>query len=110
MKTFNLKETGAGREDSAILVEMFIESSKLEGETVVKILHGYGSHGVGGVLFTVTREKLEQLKRQKKIKEYFGGGKWNLLDKETVDALLRDKNCLDDDLNKSNPGITIVIL
>ena len=110
MKTFNLKELGASREDSVILLEMFLDEAKLEGETVVKILHGYGSHGIGGVLFNATREKLELLKRQKKIKDFFGGGKWNLLDHETVDALLKDKNCLDDDLNKSNPGITIVIL
>ena len=67
MKTYNLKETGASREDSAILVEIFIENAKLEGDTVVKILHGYGSHGVGGVMFTATREKLEQMKRQKNI-------------------------------------------
>ena len=110
MKTYNLKELGASKEDSVILLEMFLESSKKEGETVVKILHGYGSHGMGGVLFNAVREKLEILKRQKKIKNFFGGGKWNLLDDETISALLKDKSCIDEDLNKSNPGITIVIL
>ena len=45
-----------------------------------------------------------------KIKDYYGGVKWNLLDAETVGALLKDKSCLDEDLNRSNPGITIVIL
>lgn len=110
MKTLNLKECGAGKEDAVILLEMFIESSKQEKETVVKVLHGYGSHGVGGVLFSAIRERLSFLKRHGKIKDYFGGGKWNLLDSETVNALLKDKSCLDDDLNKSNPGITIIIL
>ena len=110
MRTFNLKETGASKEDSVILLEMFIESAKVEKETVVKVLHGYGSHGVGGVLFSAVREKLAQLKRLGKIKDFFGGGKWNLLDRETIDALLKDKGCFDDDLNKSNPGITIIIL
>ena len=110
MRTYNLKETGAGKEDSAILLEMFIEESKREGETIIKILHGYGSHGVGGVLYSVVREKLTFLKKQKKITNFFGGGKWNLLDKETISALLKDKSVIDEDLNKSNPGITIVIL
>lgn len=110
MRTFNLKELGASRQDSVILVEMFLEEAKLEKEVVVKILHGYGSHGVGGVLFTAVRERLEVLKRQGKIKDYFGGEKWNLLDSDTREALFRDKSCLDEDLNKSNPGITIVVL
>ena len=110
MKTYNLKEVGASREDSVILLEMFIDQAKLEKESIIKILHGYGSHGVGGVLFTAVREKLEVLKRQGKIKDYFGGGKWNLLDHETIEALLNDKSVIDEDLNKSNPGITIVLL
>lgn len=110
MRTFNLKELGAGREDSIILLEMFIEECIAEGESVIKVLHGYGSHGVGGVLFSAVREKLSYLKRQGKIQDFFGGGKWNLLDGETVDALLKDKSVVDEDLNRSNPGITIIIL
>jgi len=110
MRTFNLKEMGAGKEDSVILLEMFIDECILTGESVIKVLHGYGSHGVGGVLFSAVREKLTFLKRQGKIKDFFGGGKWNLSDKSTIDALLKDKSVVDEDLNKSNPGITIVIL
>ena len=110
MKTINLKETGASKEDCVILMEMFLHESKQEGETAVKILHGYGSHGVGGTIYLAVREKLLFLKRQKKIKDFFGGEKWNLLDHDTINVLLNDKNCLDEDLNKSNPGITIVIL
>lgn len=89
---------------------MFLEEARREGETVVKVLHGYGSHGIGGVLFSAVREKLEFLKRHKKIKNFYGGVKWNLLDDETINALLKDKSCVDEDLNRSNPGITIVIL
>lgn len=110
MRTFNLKEIGANREDSVILLEMFIEESRVMGESVIKVLHGYGSHGVGGVLFSAVREKLTTLKRQQKIKDFFGGGKWNLLDGDTINALFKDKSVVDEDLNKSNPGITIVIL
>ena len=110
MRTFNLKELGASKEDSVILLEMFLEESKRMGETVIKVLHGYGSHGKGGVLFSAVREKLTTLQRQNKIKDFFGGGKWNLLDHDTIEALLKDKSVVDEDLNKSNPGITIVIL
>ena len=110
MKTLNLKETGASKEDSIILVDMFLEEAKREKLSAVKILHGYGSHGVGGVLHIAVRRHLADLKRKKVIKTYFAGNKWNLLDEETVSALLQDKSCFDDDLNRSNPGITIVIL
>lgn len=110
MKIYNLKELGASKEDSVILLEMFLEQDKREKETIVKVLHGYGSHGKGGIIFTAVREKLELLKKQKKIKDYFGGGKWNLLDKDTFQALLGDKSFVDEDMNRSNPGITIVLL
>ncbi len=110
MRTYNLKETGASKEDSVILLEMYIDECKREGESIIKVLHGYGSHGVGGVLFSAVREKLAFFKRQGKIKDYFGGGKWNLLDHETVEALLKDKSIVDEDLNRSNPGITIILL
>ena len=110
MKTINLKETGASKEDCVILMEVFLQEAKNEGEVAVKLLHGYGSHGKGGAIYLAVREKLSFLKRHKKITDFFGGEKWNLLDKDTIGTLLKDKNCLDEDLNKSNPGITIVIL
>ena len=110
MKTLNLKEFGASKEDCVVLVDMFLEESKREGVSAVKILHGYGSHGVGGVLYLSIRRHLADLKRKKKIKNYFGGNRWNLLDDETVNALLKDKSCFDEDLNKSNPGITIILI
>ena len=110
MKTLNLKETGASKEDSIILLDMFMEEARREGRVAVKVLHGYGSHGVGGVLFLAVRRHLSALKRYKKIKNYFGGDRWNLLDDETLNTLLEDKTCFDEDLNKSNPGITIILL
>ena len=110
MRTLNLKETGASKEDCVILVDMFLDEAKREKVGAVKILHGYGSHGVGGVLYLAVRRHLAGLKRKNLIKNYFGGNRWNLLDRETLSALLEDKSCFDEDLNKSNPGITIVLL
>lgn len=45
------------------------------------------------------------------IIDFFGGDKWNLFDKDTQKILLLDKSIYnDEDMNKANPGITIIQL
>lgn len=111
MRTVNFKELRISVEDCEAILDIEIENAKKEGLNALKILHGYGSHGVGGVLLTKTRRVLQDFKRKKKIKDFFNGDKWNLFDKSTLQILQDDKYLdLDEDLNKNNPGITIVVL
>ena len=110
IKTLNLKEVGS-IEDSVRIMEMEIEKSKLEDVTVIKLIHGYGSHGRGGGILKEIRKRLSLLKKQGKIKDYSNGDKWNLFEKQSVEILKKDKLISGDvDLNKNNPGITIIIL
>ena len=110
LKEINLKEVGSV-EASIAITRMEIDTAKLEGITVLKLLHGYGSHGSGGIILKEVRRELSYLKKQQKIKDFFNGEKWNIFDKEVIDLLNRDKSIVGDfDLNRRNPGITIVVL
>lgn len=110
IKTINLKDVGQVESAIAIL-KMEIEQAKKETITILKCIHGYGSHGHGGVILKSIRKELSLLKRQNKIRDFFNGDKWNLFEKEVVEILSKDKTIvMDEDLNKNNPGITIVVI
>ena len=85
--------------------------ARAQGARVVKLIHGYGSSGVGGKLRISIRAKLAASKNQGKIKEAVPGENWSIFDEGTrrvLDAypdLNRDR-----DLDRSNAGITIILL
>lgn len=111
LKLLNLKDPSISVVDCRAILEIEIENCKRENCAAFKILHGYGSHGKGGVVLVECRRVLQDMKRRGEIKNYFNGDKWNLFDRDTTELLKRDKSLVgDEDLNKGNPGITIVIL
>ncbi len=111
LKFINLKESNYSVEYAMAIVEIEIEGAKKEGYVCMKILHGYGSHGRGGTIAVELRKQLNLWKRRGFIIDFFGGDKWNLFDKDTQKILLLDKSIYnDEDMNKANPGITIIQL
>ena len=111
LKTLDLKKYSPTVEIALADVEIAIEQAKREGVSVIKVLHGYGSHGKGGVILIELRKLLKQLKKQGKIFDFFGGEEWEMFNQKTLFALTRDKSIAgDEDLNKSNPGITLILM
>lgn len=110
IKTINLKDI-ANVEASIAVLEMELEEARRNGTTILKLMHGYGSHGFGGVILSAVRKELLLLKKRGKIKTFFNGDKWNIFETEVVEILSKDKSIVgDEDLNKNNPGITIVVV
>lgn len=108
LRFVNLKE-GYSVEQAIAILEIEIENAKKEGIVAIKILHGYGSHGQGGIIRKTLLPLLASWKRSKFILDYFGGDKWDLFDKDTQRILLKDKSIYNDcDISNSNPGITII--
>ena len=78
---------------------------------VVKIIHGYGSSGVGGKLRIGIRAALLERKKRGDIKEYVPGENWSIFDEGTRRILdLYPDLGRDSDFERSNAGITIVLL
>ena len=110
-KILNLKDNSPTVEQAIATFEINLSAYKLEGVKVLKVIHGYGSHGVGGAICYSLRKKLLELKKKKQIKDYLLGQQWDMSNSKCIDLLTNLKDCYqDEDLGHSNPGITIIIL
>lgn len=81
------------------------------GSGALKLIHGYGSSGVGGKIRVEVRQYLERQLRLKKIKLYECGEDFSIFSANTR-ALLSAYPELrkDSDLERHNNGVTFVIL
>ena len=111
LEIIDLKKENSTVEYALAIVEIEIERASLAGTKVIKVLHGYGSHGKGGAIFLNLRKVLSIWKKQGKIKDFFGGDRWNMSDHTALEILNSDKTIYnDEDFNKFNPGITIIVV
>lgn len=85
--------------------------ARAQGAKVVKLIHGYGSSGVGGALRIGIRAALASRKRRGEIREVVPGESWSIFDDgarrilDTHPDLNRDR-----DFERGNAGITIILL
>lgn len=100
-----------GQTVSLALSEFLIEldRAKFMDKKVIKVVHGYGSHGRGGEIKNNLHKLLEDLKHRKKIKDYIKGEK---ITKNLMSGFFYDYPflALDPDIKNYNSGITIVIV
>ena len=88
-----------------------IRNGKGGGAAAVKIIHGYGSTGKGGVIRLRARQYLQSQKSKGLILDYIAGEDFSIFDKATQRAFsLCDDLRRDTDLERHNNGVTIVIL
>ena len=78
---------------------------------LLKIIHGYGSKGVGGDIKISVQARLQELTRDAQIRGCIYGENWSRSDELTWKLLRSDPTLKDDqDLSRPNPGITIILL
>lgn len=78
---------------------------------VVKLIHGYGSSGVGGVLRVALWSELRQMKERGEIRAFCHGEDWRISNEIAWEILKRFPELKkDSDLGRGNKGITIVLL
>ncbi|MBE7076987.1 MAG: hypothetical protein E7374_03780 [Clostridiales bacterium] len=88
-----------------------VESYQKGGFKVMKVIHGYGSHGVGGAIRNAILKKCTDLKNRKKIEDFVPGDKWSIKSTAKKIAINYCPDLLADrELSLPNPGCTIVIL
>ena len=78
---------------------------------LLKLIHGYGSKGVGGDIRIAVQKRLQEMVAAGQIRGCIFGENWTKADDETW-HILQEQNELsgDPDLGRRNQGITIVIL
>jgi len=98
-------------EEARQLLRAELEKCQKQKVVVVKIIHGYGSSGVGGALRQGIRKSLISRRKEKVVRAVVFGEKWSIFD--PVARLMLDE-CpslsQDRDLFNYNPGISIVLL
>lgn len=109
--TVNLEDGRPTKDIALRRLAAEITRCKAQRLKVVKLIHGYGSSGVGGVLRVAVRKDLERLKKLGKIKLYVPGENFEIFSADTI-KMLDSCNELrsDRDLGRYNNGITIVLL
>ena len=105
-------ELGKPTVDEALRKLRFeIDHSRQLGCTAVKLIHGYGSHGVGGKIRTASRRCLLQMKTGGAIRDMIPGEEFSIFNEATLQAFrCCDALRQDEDRERYNNGITIVIL
>ena len=95
------------------VANLLIEIERLAKTDVgaIKVIHGYGSHGVGGAIKKEVHNTLKLLKHNKKIIDYIPGEMFGAFAKEN-EYITKNfpQLVLDADLQNYNSGITIVFL
>src|ERR1700740_2827947 len=103
IRTINL-ETGMPRVHEALAqLERALAAPRQQSFTVIKLIHGYGSSGVGGDIRIAVQKRLRELRDQGAIREFILGEDWSPSDAQTW-ALLKFQPSLkvDPHLGKRN--------
>jgi hypothetical protein len=88
-----------------------IITAKNQGAKCLKVIHGYGSTGVGGRLKKGILDFLAVKKKEGLVKAYISGEDWNIFNQTARDILEQcNEMRKDSDLGNSNSGITIVLI
>ncbi len=92
-------------------IEEEIEAARFGGWNCIKLIHGYGSSGKGGLIRNSLPSFLDAQMRKGKIKDYIRGEDFSIFDSVTQRAMLRYPDLSGDpDLGQCNYGITVILL
>jgi hypothetical protein len=98
-------------EEGRARLQAELDRARADGMVVLKLIHGYGSSGVGGSLRRGLRASLRQRHKEGRIRAFLPGEQWDLFN-EVARELLQacPELASDQDLGRYNEGITLVLL
>ncbi len=108
MKTFDIKSHLPTQAEAKAELLQILNSNR--NEKIIKIIHGYGSHGVGGSIKNMVQKTLKTALVSNQIADYIPGEATVSL--MGFDETIRKYKPLlqaDSDFKKGNDGITYVI-
>lgn len=111
LRTVNLEQGMPDRVEACKRLDQAILQAKKDNIPALKIIHGYGSTGVGGILRPVLRNHLRKRKDKGEIRAFISGESWSQFETYSKELLRRvPESLLDPDLGRNNRGITLVLL
>jgi hypothetical protein len=111
MKVVNLELNMPAAHEALVRLAAELDVARHEGCKLLKVIHGYGSSGVGGDIRLVIQRRLQELVQSGRIAGCIYGENWSKSDEQTWKLLsARPELKQDVDLGRRNLGITIVQL
>jgi hypothetical protein len=111
IKTVILKDGMPSVEQARARLSSEIHAAQQSGIKILKVVHGYGSTGVGGDLRIALQSTLRQMAEKKEIRDCIYGENWRKSDERTWELLKQMPELkADSDLGRGNKGITLVVL
>ena len=111
IKVVNLEEGLPTVEQARLRMEHELHLARKAGYRAVKLVHGYGSSGAGGVLRNELQKDLRRAALTGSIRAFVAGEDWRVSNQGTWDLLKRFPEWKQDsDLGRGNQGISIVVL
>ena len=110
IKIIDLEDGMPKVEEARLRMQRELQLARQQGYAAVKLIHGYGSSGVGGALRVELQKELQRLTHAGGLR-FITGEDWRISDEKTWELLKRFPEWKkDSDLGKANKGISIVLL
>lgn len=110
IKIVNLEDGMPTVEQARLRLDYELQRARADGFAAAKIIHGYGSSGVGGALRTALQAKLRAAAQRGELHAVIYGEDWRVSDEHTWPLLQKYPEWKSDfDLGRANRGITVVI-
>jgi hypothetical protein len=107
----NLKHDMPTLEEARRRMSAALQQARQQKCVAVKLVHGYGSSGVGGTLRTGIHASLRKRRKKGEIAAYVYGEQWSIFEEVVRDLIERAPELRrDSDLDRGNEGISIAIL
>lgn len=111
VKVVNLEDGRPTARQMEHHLERELHVAQQDGTQLLKLIHGYGSKGIGGVLRDACRDRLAKEKAAGKIGDFIPGEDYRISNENTWALLKRAPELKQDrDLGRGNKGITIVVM
>jgi hypothetical protein len=111
LRIVNLEEGHPSVNVGLLRLDRALAGACAEHVRILKVIHGYGSSGVGGILREEVWKALDRFKRNGTIADFIPGEEFRLSSEATWALVKRDKCIKEDrDFGRANRGITIVVL
>jgi len=111
VRIINLEEGFPTRDQAYQKLEGALARARKDGIAVLKLIHGYGSSGAGGVLRFAVRGFLRQRKDRGELSVFVNGESFSIFDARSKELFAKvPELVLDSDLGRGNKGITLVLL
>ena len=111
IRVVNIKEDNPNTDYALFLLDEEIKYSRAIGNRVIVVIHGYGSHGQGGLIKDALKQYLPELKKKHIIRDFVFGENWGKFN-ETRQLICEicPEAILNENLQGLNSGVSVVLL